>query len=83
MKKRSRKSITIKDVAETIDSLAIMTQNGFVEIDKKFEEQREYMDDRFDGVELRLDRIENLILTDHTQRLERLEDRMRRFEVSK
>ncbi len=51
-----------------IESLAIMTQNGFKEMDAQFVQ----MNGRFDGVEGRLERIEN-ISTNHEERIHKLE----------
>ncbi|HEY4511418.1 MAG TPA: hypothetical protein VJH55_01110 [Candidatus Paceibacterota bacterium] len=63
-----------KSVENMIEDLAVMTQNGFNELNGEMNKQ-------FEEVNIRLDRIENLILTDHRNRLERLEDRMRIVET--
>lgn len=47
----------------TNDELAHMIKEGFDD-----------MTDQFQGVNRRLDRIENVILKDHAHRIERLED---------
>lgn len=52
----------------TIEDLAGMIARGFEETAKKAD-----MDARFDKVEERLDRIENLLLADHKRRIEKLE----------
>jgi len=64
----------------TIDDLAIIVQRGFSEAAKNVDLRFDAIDKRFDGVdnrldkvEKRLDRIEKLILSDHKERIERLE----------
>ncbi|MCX6720524.1 MAG: hypothetical protein NTW11_01855 [Candidatus Staskawiczbacteria bacterium] len=56
----------------TIDDLAVMVQKGFAETAKKAD-----MDLRFDEVDKRFDKIENLILADHKKRIERLESEVK------
>lgn len=56
----------------TIDDLAIMVQKGFQETAKKTE-----VNGRFDVVEKRLDRIEKLILVNHKDRIEKLEEQVK------
>jgi hypothetical protein len=62
-----------KDI--TIDDLAVMVQKGFLETAKKEDVDKRFdgVDKRFDKVEKRLDRIEKLILSDHKERIEKLE----------
>jgi hypothetical protein len=59
----------------TIDNLARMIQEGFSDfkayVDKKFDA----VDERLDNIDTRLDRIEHIILVDHRDRIERLEER--------
>jgi uncharacterized coiled-coil protein SlyX len=50
----------------TIETLAGMIARGFQHVDKKFEE----MDKRFD-------QIENLLMSEHRQRIEKLERQMK------
>lgn len=59
----------------TIDELAMMVQRGFNETAKKTDVDMRFdgVDKRLDKVEKRLDRIEKLILSDHKERIERLE----------
>lgn len=62
-----------------------MTQKGFVEVGERFDEVNKHfgeVDKRFDGIDKRLDHIENLILTDHRNRLERLEDKIHIIETA-
>ncbi len=73
-KSAKKKEVTIESLAgtmahlvETVDNLALMTQRGFERNDK-----------RFDSVELRLERIEQLV-DGHDSRLDKLEDKMRRI----
>lgn len=56
----------------TIDELAMMIKRGFDETSKKIE-----VNERFDIIEGRLDKIEKLILADHKRRLEKLEEEMK------
>jgi archaellum component FlaC len=57
----------------TIDDLAIMVGKGFESVDKRFD----LVDKRFDLVDKRLDKIEKLIIADHRQRIEKLEEEMK------
>jgi len=56
----------------TIDQLARMVAKGFEETAKAKE-----VNSRFDAVEKRLDRIENLLMEEHRRRIERLENEMK------
>jgi len=56
----------------TIDDLAIMVQKGFEETAKKAE-----MNLRFDQIDKRFDKIEKLILADHKNRIEKLEEEVK------
>ena len=56
----------------TIEDLARMIQEGFMETAKKDEVNK-----RFDKIEDRLERIEKLILADHGKRIEKLEDQIK------
>jgi hypothetical protein len=51
----------------TIDDLAVMVQKGFTGADK-----------RFDKVDERLERIENMLIAEHRRRIEKLETDMRK-----
>lgn len=62
----------------TIEDLAGMTQRGFADNAVRFDA----IDKRFDKMDDRFDHIEHLILTDHRNRLERLEDKMRVLETA-
>jgi len=55
----------IKQVKMTLDKLALLTQQGFMGVDKRFDG----VDKRFDGVDKRFDRVEN--------RLDRVENEIR------
>ncbi|MFH1894945.1 MAG: hypothetical protein ABH813_03545 [Patescibacteria group bacterium] len=57
----------------TIDDLAIMVKKGFDGTDKKIE-------NGFRGVNVRLDKIENFILKQHSQKIESLENRIHHLE---
>ena len=56
----------------TNEELAQMIAKGFGETAKKID-----VDQRFDAVEERLDRIEKILLQDHQLRIEKLEAEMR------
>jgi len=63
-----------KDI--TIDDLAVMVGKGFESVDKRFDavdKRFDGVDKRFDKVEKRLDKIEKLIISDHRERIEKLE----------
>lgn len=62
----SKKDITIND-------LAIMVKHGFDGMDKRFSGMDKKIDDLEVHVNKRFDKLENLILVDHRQRIERLE----------
>lgn len=62
----------MKEKNITIDVLARMIQKGFLETAKKDE-----VNERFDKVEDRLENIEKLILANHKQRIEKLEDEVK------
>lgn len=66
----------------TIDALARVVQEGFADfklyVDRRFdaiEERLDNIEERLDNIETRLDRIEHIILVDHRDRIERLEER--------
>lgn len=65
----------------TIEDIAIITANGFKGVDKRFEG----VDKRFEEIEEKMqkgfDRIENLLLLDQMQRIERLEDAVLQLKV--
>ena len=58
----------MEDKNITIDGLAMMVQKGFDGVDK-----------RFDKVDSNLQRIENLLIADHRQRIEKLEVEMKQL----
>ena len=75
--------VKLKKKNFTINDLALMVGRGFNATDKRFDG----VDKRFDGVDRklfevnqRLDRIEKIILEDHKNRIEILEDRFRDFQ---
>ena len=63
----------------TIDDLAIMVQKGFEETAKKvdLDNLSKSVDKRFDIVDKRFDRIEKLIIANHRERIEKLEEEMK------
>lgn len=65
----------------TIDDLAIITAKGFRGVDTKIEDLHKEMRAGFDEVEKRFDRIENILLRDHLNRIERLEDTVLQLKV--
>ncbi len=58
----------MEDKNITIDGLARMVQKGFGDTAKRNE-----VNERFNKVENRLERIENLLIVDHRTRIEKLE----------
>ena len=59
----------------TIDDLAMMVQRGFMETQKELGKtaKKSEMDQRFNDVNKRFDKIEKLILSEHKERIEKLE----------
>lgn len=55
-------------VKVTIEKLAVMVQKGFAETATKDDMNR-----RFNSVDKRLEKIENLFIADHKKRIEKLE----------
>ena len=64
-------------VDKQIENLATMTAKGFEETASKVDLQK--VETRLDR---RLDRIENLLIRDHNNRIERLEDKVRVLETA-
>lgn len=56
----------------TTDDLAVMVQRGFNDVTEKMATKSE-MNRRFDLIDKRFDKIEKLILSDHRERIEKLE----------
>jgi hypothetical protein len=58
----------------TIDDLAVMVQKGFTGVDKRLDGMatKSEMNRRFDLVDKRFDKIENLVLASHQKRIEKL-----------
>ena len=81
-----------KKTDAAIENLAAMTARGFEKVDKRFEKvdkrldgidgRLDGIDGRLDGIDVRLDRIENLLIRDNTNRIERLEDKIRIIETA-
>ena len=65
----------MKGKETTNDALARMVKEGFDQTATK--EQFHTIEKRLGQVDTRLDRIENLLLQDHLNRIERLEDDIR------
>lgn len=66
MKKVATKNVTMEDLSNTIDNLAIMVARGFEGIDKRFdkvEERLEGVEDRLEKVEVKLERVEDNLNT--------------------
>ena len=63
----------------TIEDLARMVQKGFDETAKKIDMDARFdgVQERFNAVEMRLDRIEKLLIIEHQRRIEKLEDDVR------
>ena len=69
----------VKKPETTIDDLAMMVSRGFENTATKqdIHEVKKEMNERFDGVNVRLDHIEHHLVFGHTNRLEYLEDAVR------
>lgn len=68
----------------TIDDLAVITVNGFKGVDKRLDiidGRLDGIDARLDAIDVRLDHIENILLRDHLNRIERLEDTVLQLKV--
>ncbi len=65
------------------ENMAIMVQRGFEETASKsdLEAVRLELKSGIGEVKIRLDRIENILLRDHNNRIERLEDKLMQVEV--
>ena len=72
-----------KAVDKKIDGLAAMVNRGFEETATKaeLEDVRVELKGEMSEVKMRLDRIENILLRDHNNRIERLEDKLLQVEV--
>ena len=55
----------------TIDELAVMVQKGFDDVATKSDIKN--IDKRFDAMDKRFDKIENVVLASHQKRIEKLE----------
>lgn len=68
----------------TIDDLARMVQKGFEHTASKDEigDMRHETKAEFSDIRKRLDRIENILIRGHENRIERLEDKVRVMEVA-
>ncbi len=66
-----------KKKGATLDSLAVMVQHGFEDIDEKFKG----VDRRFDEMNERFDQLEKIILHDHNDRIGRLEDQVKELQA--
>ena len=81
--KKLKKTNTKKNKAAT-DTLAVMVQKGFEEtatdirgVKEEVKDLRGEMNERFNKVDERLDRIENILIRAHENRIGRLEDGLR------
>jgi len=59
----------------TLEDLARIVQDNFIEFKSYVDGRFNAVDERLDNIETRLDRIEQIILIDHRDRIERLEER--------
>ena len=64
----------------TIEDLAGMVKKGFDGTDKKMDKGFKEVEKGFKEVNVRLDKIENFILKQHSQKIEFLEKRILRLE---
>ena len=67
----SEENNNIKNI--TTDELAVLINNGFNGMEKR-------MSEGFSGVNDRLDRIENILIKQQNEKIEKLEERMHRIE---
>ncbi|MFA6463598.1 MAG: hypothetical protein WCV55_01175 [Candidatus Paceibacterota bacterium] len=65
----------------TIDDLALITQNGFVETNGRIDDFRKEVNERFHIVDKRFDAIENKMIAQHTIEIEHLRDKVIQLEV--
>lgn len=61
----------------TINDLAIMVAKGFEETAKKSD-----MDKKFESIDKRFDRIENILIKQHSDKIENLERRVAQLETA-
>jgi TolA-binding protein len=68
----------------TIEDLAVMTQKGFADMERRFEEMDQKfskrfgaMHKRFDDMDARFDRLEFIVVAGQERLIEALEDKMR------
>ena len=64
----------VKEQNVTIEKLATMVANGFEKTATRADLQsfRDEMETRFDGIDERLDRIENILIAGHDRRIEKM-----------
>lgn len=67
----------VDTLAKTVENLAIMTKEGFDHINGRVDGVEEKFEKRFDGVDFRLDRIENISVGNQERRIENIEYDMR------
>ena len=65
----NKKNMAKKNI--TIDELAVMVQKGFDDVATKSDIKN--IDKRFDAMDKRFDKIENVVLASHQKRIEKLE----------
>ncbi|MFA6552600.1 MAG: hypothetical protein WCT19_03835 [Candidatus Paceibacterota bacterium] len=65
-----------KNKEMTIDDLAVMVQNGFAETAKNMDYKFDLVNGRLDGIDKRLDVIENINIAGQYRRIEVLEDKV-------
>jgi len=61
----------------TIEDLAIITQKGFASVDEKIENLDDKVDNLTIEMNTRFDRIENILIRAHENRLDKIEDDIR------
>ncbi len=54
------KKLTIEDVKDAIDDLAVMVNKGFTETDKYIDKRMDSVDKRMDLMDKRMDKVESL-----------------------
>lgn len=72
-----------KNVDKQFEQMAIAVKVGFDEMGKQIREVDEKVDLFREEVDVSLDRVENILVTGHENRIERLEDKVRVLETTR
>ena len=83
MKKETNKKVTINDLANNIDTLAIMVAKGFDRVDAKIDKEIGEVKEKLGKVEKRLENVEESIATTNNNVLSLGDRTVPRFEFDK